>query len=274
MLPRARLVTLAQLPRAAAGPSPRPHLLVLRCSSTTSRRSGAVPALAASRGASVQAHRPRMASALTRRWLSEGAGGDKGKTATSAAEAAAEEEVVALQTMTTREKISAGFSLTFWGGLLTLGGVCFYFTVRELWPTGMSPNTAFDAAFAQLQKNHHVVGMCGEPMSAYGVDHGGHREGRRNFIQHRETKQPDGSKRLTFKFNLKGPFTSAVVFAECSDKMDMRKGEWVYLIVQCKRTGRVITVVDNRTALSVASTGKSQEERDAMAKLLGGGSKA
>lgn len=38
----------------------------------------------------------------------------------------------------------------------------------------------------QLQRNERVIQIFGEPLKAYGQDHGGHKEGRRNFIEHRE----------------------------------------------------------------------------------------
>jgi len=84
--------------------------------------------------------------------------------------------------LSVQEKASAGF----WLGLLGIGSVCFVFTVRELWPTAMSPNAVFDQGFNQVKKSEQVVAMFGEPLKAYGIDGGGHREGRRNFIQSRE----------------------------------------------------------------------------------------
>lgn len=37
---------------------------------------------------------------------------------------------------------------------------------------------------------------------------------------------------MKVRFNIKGPHTGAIVFAEVSDKLDAKNGEWVYLIVQ------------------------------------------
>jgi import inner membrane translocase subunit TIM21 len=62
------------------------------------------------------------------------------------------------------------------------------------------------------------------------------------------------------------------VFAEVSK--DMPSGEFVYLLVQDKRNGQVITVVDNRSALlAKRMAGGSQEGADVFANLLGGGKK-
>jgi len=130
--------------------------------------------------------------------------------------------------LTVGEKISSGF----WLGALALGGVCFIFTLRELWPSSTSPNAVFDEAFNQIRKNDEVVAALGEPLKAYGIDHGGNREGRRNFIMSREVEGEDGSKRLKIRFNLEGKFAGGVAFAEVSNDLNMGNGEWVYLIVQ------------------------------------------
>jgi mitochondrial import inner membrane translocase subunit TIM21 len=130
--------------------------------------------------------------------------------------------------LTVGEKISSGF----WLAAIGLGAVCFVFTLRELWPSSTSPNAVFDEAFNQVRKNDEIVATFGEPLKAYGIDHGGNREGRRNFIMSREAEGEDGSKRVKVRFNLEGKYAGGVVFAEASDKLQMNNGEWVYLIVQ------------------------------------------
>jgi len=51
----------------------------------------------------------------------------------------------------------------------------------------------------------------------------------------------------------------------------MPSGEFVYVLVQEKQSGRVITVIDNRAALTANRlAGDSQESADAMKRLLGG----
>jgi import inner membrane translocase subunit TIM21 len=53
----------------------------------------------------------------------------------------------------------------------------------------------------------------------------------------------------------------------------MASGEFVYVLVQDKSNGRVITVVDNRAALTAARlSAGSKEAQSAMAQLLAGGS--
>ena len=71
----------------------------------------------------------------------------------------------------------------------------------------MSPNSVFDAAFDKLRGNDTVTRVYGEPLKGYGRDHGGHREGRRNFIEHTVyDEESDGSKRIRVRFNIKGPY--------------------------------------------------------------------
>jgi hypothetical protein len=73
------------------------------------------------------------------------------------------------------------------------------------------------------------------------------------------TQAEDGSNRLKVRFNLQGPYAGGIVFAEVSDQMDTRNGEWVYLIVQSKKTGQTITLCDNRQAMAAAAHAKSPE---------------
>ena len=46
--------------------------------------------------------------------------------------------------------------------------------------------------------------------------------------------------------------------------------DFVYLMVQDKRTGRVVTIEDNRLALQASSGARSDAERSALQGLLGG----
>ena len=83
------------------------------------------------------------------------------------------------------------------------------------------------------------------------------------------TDKDDGSKRTRVRFNLEGQHGKAFVFAEVSK--DMPSGEFVYVMVQDKRNGRVITVVDNRSAmLAKRMAGGKKEGEQAFANLLGG----
>eukprot|EP00550_Attheya_septentrionalis_P000304 CAMPEP_0198292348 /NCGR_PEP_ID=MMETSP1449-20131203/11813_1 /TAXON_ID=420275 /ORGANISM="Attheya septentrionalis, Strain CCMP2084" /LENGTH=239 /DNA_ID=CAMNT_0043991339 /DNA_START=98 /DNA_END=817 /DNA_ORIENTATION=- len=173
--------------------------------------------------------------------------------------------------LTPGQKVVAGTRLTMWTGIFAFASVCAFYIGKELIPTKMSPNTIFDNAFGLIKQNSEVTRRFGAPIKAYGRDHGGHREGRRNFIEHTEyTNEEDGSKRVRVRFNLEGQQGKAFVFAEVSKSMP--SGEFVYVLVQDKNNGRVITVVDNRSSLlAQRMAGGSKEGMEAFANLLGGG---
>ena len=135
----------------------------------------------------------------------------------------------------------------------------------------MSPNRVFDRSFDIVRKDPGVLRRYGDAVKAFGRDHGGHREGRRNFIEHTQYKDnDDGSNRTRVRYNLEGPYGTAFVFAEVSSAM--KSGEFVYILVQDKSTGQVQTLVDNRAALTAArlSAGNA-EAASAMSQLLQGG---
>lgn len=171
--------------------------------------------------------------------------------------------------LTPGQKVVAGTRLTLWAGALLFAGTCAYYIGKELLPTKMSPNTIFSRASDAVLQSKEVQNRFGEPLKVYGRDHGGHREGRRNFIEHTEyTDKDDGSKRCRVRFNLQGKFGGAFVFCEVSS--DMPSGEFVYLLVQDKRNGHVITLVDNRSRLlTQRMAGGSSEGREALENLLG-----
>ena len=208
---------------------------------------------------------------------SSSGGGDKsgGQTSSSAADGGGEEpppptsqEMV----LTPGEKVVVGTRLFFWSGALAFASVCGYYIVKELMPTKMSPNAVFDAATAKIRTNEEVKRRFGENFKTYGRDHGGHREGRRNFVEHTEyvDVDTDGSRRTRVRFNLEGQYGAAFVFAEVSDSMP--SGEFVYVMVQDKRNGAVVNVVDNRSMLLARKmAGGSDAGRDVFARLLGTG---
>ena len=135
----------------------------------------------------------------------------------------------------------------------------------------MSPNRVFDRSFDIVRKDPEVLRRFGDNIKAYGRDHGGHREGRRNFIEHTTYKdETDGSQRTRVRYNLEGRHGAAFCFAEVSSAMPA--GEFVYILVQDKATGRVQTLVDNRAALTAARlSGGNAEAASAMSQLLRGG---
>lgn len=127
------------------------------------------------------------------------------------------------------------------------------------------------AHYHNKQANHEVLNRYGEPLKGYGRDGGGRREGRRNFVEHKNYVAEDGSKRLRIRFNIEGPFGNAFVFAEVTSEMG--KGEWMYLLVQDLQTGRVLTVEDNRAMHDALGKARSEEEKEAIRALIqsGGG---
>lgn len=175
--------------------------------------------------------------------------------------------------LTPGEKVVATTRLFFWTSALAFASVCAYYIGKELSPTKMSPNAVFDSATSTIRENAEIQRRFGT-FKTYGRDHGGHREGRRNFVEHTEyNDEEDGSRRTRVRFNLEGQYGNAFVFAEVSK--DMPKGEFVYILVQDKRNGQVITVCDNRSALRAKRlAGGSAEGNDVFATLLGGGKKS
>ena len=94
-------------------------------------------------------------------------------------------------------------------------------------PTKMSPNAVFDGATAKIRTNKEFKRRFGENFKIYRRDHGGHCEGRRNFVEHTEYVDVDTneSKRTRVGFNLEGQYGMAFVFVEVSDSMP--SGEFV-----------------------------------------------
>ena len=144
--------------------------------------------------------------------------------------------------------------------LLALAGGSIYFIVKELFPGKMAPNNIFNRAVDDLRDSAEVKQAFGNDFKAYGKDHGGKREGRRNFIEHYEYKSDSGSQRVRVRFNIKSSKVG-LVFAEVDEGFD----DWVYLMVQDSRTGKVITLKDNRALMQA----KSANEREAFSALLG-----
>jgi len=129
-------------------------------------------------------------------------------------------------------------------GILSLGAI---YTVKELFPGRMKPQTLYNEAYDILKNNDDIKRICGEPLRAFGRDTGN--ESRRTQIDSREYNEADGSKRVRVRFNIKGPNGHVKVWAEASDRMP--SSEWVYLITQNMRTGHVLTVYDNRARLEM-----------------------
>lgn len=173
--------------------------------------------------------------------------------------------------LTPGETVVAVSRIGMWSAIFGFAVACAFYIGRELIPTKMSPNSVFNGSTAKIREHPQVKRVYGDKLKFYGKDHGGHREGRRNFIEHTQYPSPDdGSARTRVRFNLEGEFNSAFCFAEVSSEMS--SGEYVYILVQDKRSGRVITVVDNRAALTAKQlSGGNADSSQALQQLLGGG---
>ena len=88
--------------------------------------------------------------------------------------------------MTPGEQVVAASRLTMWAGVFGFACVCAYYIGRELFPTKMSPNSVFNQAINKIRDHPQVQRQYGDSLKFYGKDHGSHREGRRNFIEHTE----------------------------------------------------------------------------------------
>ena len=139
-----------------------------------------------------------------------------------------------------------------WMFLLSLAGLSGYMAY-ELIFSGVSPTKLYDDAFARLQHDEVVKSqITGEDMRCYGR---GGSESRRNQVDsfaYVEENDKPSSRRTRIRFNIEGQRGKALVYAEVSDNLP--DGEkFVYLICQDKRTGRVLTVVDNRDRIEEQS---------------------
>jgi hypothetical protein len=98
--------------------------------------------------------------------------------------------------------------------------------------------------------------ICAD-MNAIGRDVGRTTEGRRNHVDSYAYTAEDGSNRLRIRFNIQGSKTQVLVWAEVSDKM--AANEYVYVIVQDRRSGEVKTFVDNRDQLEAGLLSKGED---------------
>eukprot|EP01031_Cornospumella_fuschlensis_P029789 gene29789-35968_t len=171
---------------------------------------------------------------------------------------------------TAKEKVAWYSRIAFRLGLLGLGAVCLFLTGRELFPGRMSPNSLFSEVFDKLRFDYKIQDMVGENMKAFGRDVGRNTEGRRNHVDsYKYYEEADKSNRLRVRFNIKGDKGQVLVYVEVSDKM--KDDEYVYIICQNVRTGRVLTIVDNRDQLEAGLLGNSSDSSDISKFFFGGG---
>jgi len=165
------------------------------------------------------------------------------------------------------EPTTAGGHVAMWTrtilqiGFLGLVAGCFTLAAIELFPGPTSPQAMYSRAFDVVRTNAEVQKITGDDMSAYG-----RRVGSRQIDSHKYTHE-DGTTRTRIRFNVMGKRGRAMVWAEMSSRMGELTEEFAYLVVQDRRTGKVITVHDNRTVLDQLPPG---EEPGAIGKLIAG----
>lgn len=156
--------------------------------------------------------------------------------------------------------------------MVSLVGLAGYMAYELLF-SGVSPTKLYDDAFAKLQYNEAVIAqITGEDMRCYGR---GGSESRRNQVDsfsYTEEGDRPPTRRTRIRFNIEGKKGKALVFAEVADRLP--EGErFVYLICQDRRTGRVLTVVDNRDKIEALAREAGEGELTAFEKaknLVGG----
>ena len=68
-----------------------------------------------------------------------------------------EEDMTKEIVLTPGQKVVAGTRLTMWAGVAVFASVCAYYIGKELIPTKMSPNTAFNNASSLVRENADVT---------------------------------------------------------------------------------------------------------------------
>lgn len=152
--------------------------------------------------------------------------------------------------MNVAQAAKTGATLTMWGGVAVLVSVCGYFVVKELWPSQMSPNSCFSAAFEFVKEHPEITSRLGPGLRAYGRDTHRGKEGRRNFVSHDKFVDEDGKEHIRIKFNIEGPNGKGVVYAEA--KAGQPTGHFEYVIFERIMRGRreTFALVDNRVELT------------------------
>jgi import inner membrane translocase subunit TIM21 len=147
--------------------------------------------------------------------------------------------------VTPYQRVQQASSAGLWLSLAGLASVCAFYIIKELMPTRMNPNSLYSEASDEVMRHTDLVNLLGSPLKSYGRDHHGRKEGRRNFIEHVEMPLAEtGEPSLRIRFNVEGPYGVAEVYA--SVVKGMPAGEWLYLILKVKNTGKVMTLHDQR----------------------------
>ena len=145
-------------------------------------------------------------------------------------------------------------TVTYGGMWLGIGGIvalCGWQISNLLFPSSLSPNHVFSTSFDKIRENDHVIGRLGRNVKAYGFDHGGRREGRRNFVTHDIINDDDGVPHCQVKYTIEGDDgRKGTVYA--SMKKGAESGMFDYIILEIKSRSRneAVALIDNRVRLS------------------------
>jgi len=181
------------------------------------------------------------------------------KTAQQLAEEGLGAEVDALEPLTTKEKLQAGRNLTIIAIVAGVAGVTGYAFFQQVFGA-LSPTVIMDKAFDKCQQFSEVGQRLGKPLKAYGRDHGGHREGRRNVVENVAYDDERGVKHVRVAFNVEGRYGKGTIYAEV--RKGMSRGEFHYLLFEDHRSKDVIALIDNRKEL------KREEVQELVAQRL------
>jgi hypothetical protein len=148
------------------------------------------------------------------------------------------------EVMSTGQKIKETSKTGLYLGIAGLVVTCGYLMIKELMPTKLSANTIFSHAFDACKEHPDVTMRLGRPLKAFGHDHGGRREGRRNFVDKDEFKDQKGNDVVRIKFAVEGPRGKGIIYAARSS--NLHRNDFLYLIFHCESEGRSYALIDNR----------------------------
>ena len=132
--------------------------------------------------------------------------------------------------------------LIFQLGFALGAAYCIYYLGKDLLPHKAAPFTMFGNSFDVLRTNAELQKMIGEDMRAYGRVGGG------KSVESRTYTHSDGSERTRIRYTIEGRRGKCTIWCEMSDNLEDTE-EFVYLICKVEKTGRVLTIHDNRSKL-------------------------
>lgn len=176
--------------------------------------------------------------------FSSKSGGEKPPPESSIIQSTLEPEAPKWEVMSTGQKIKETSKTGLYLGIAGLVVTCGYLMIRELMPTKLSANSIYSQAIDACKEHPDVTMRLGKPLKAHGHDHGGRREGRRNFVDKDTFVDARGNDVVRIKFDLTGPRGKGTIYAARSSNLS--SGQFLYLIFHCVNENRSYALVDNR----------------------------